>query len=134
MIVVKKLLIIFLVAFVLNLIWEHLHSVLYVHYQGEAITSFILTHAALFDAIFTTLLSVPFMVIPLLRKRFWIAVVVAVGFAVGLERYALSTSRWMYTDSMPVIPILGSGLTPTIQLGLLAALSFYIAHRLVKNA
>lgn len=110
----KKLLIIFISALILNLIWEHAHSVLYVHYKGEETTSLILTRAALFDAFIITFFAYIF-------KNIWYVVVVAVLFAIGLEIWALETGRWAYTEGMPVI--FGIGLTPAIQLALLAYIS-----------
>jgi len=46
---------------------------------------------------------------------------------IGMEWYALTTSRWAYNVLMPIIPLLGTGLTPTIQLGLLGHLSYKFA-------
>lgn len=118
----RQFLIIFLVAFILNAVWEHFHSILYVHYKGEVITSLILLRAALFDATFITLVSIPF-----LKKQRWVFVVLAILFAIGLEIFALKTGRWEYKDVMPIIPIIKTGLTPTIQLGLLGYISIKTA-------
>src|SRR3989338_11150690 len=116
----KKLLIIFGLAFSLNLIWENLHSYLYVHYQGGKITEWILLKAALFDAIFTTLLAVIFIPVGYFKNRLWWSLVIGIIFAVILERFALSTGRWAYNDLMPIIPLIKTGLTPTLQLGLIS--------------
>jgi hypothetical protein len=93
-----------------------------VHYKGEVITSLILLRAALFDATFITLVSIPF-----LKKQRWVFVVLAILFAIGLEIFALKTGRWEYKDVMPIIPIIKTGLTPTIQLGLLGYISIKTA-------
>jgi hypothetical protein len=42
--------------------------------------------------------------------------------SVGLERAALSAGRWAYRSAMPVIPGLGVGLTPVLQMALLPTL------------
>jgi hypothetical protein len=42
--------------------------------------------------------------------------------SVGLERTALSAGRWAYGSAMPVIPGLGVGLTPVLQMALLPSL------------
>lgn len=120
----KKFLIIFIIAFVLNLIWEHFHSVLYVHYKGGEITSYILTRAAIFDAFMIT-----FFVYFLKNIKY--VVLIAVLFSIGLEIWAIEVGRWVYTDSMPTI--FGVGLTPAIQLGLLAFLSMKILTIFVKE-
>ncbi|HBV01582.1 MAG TPA: hypothetical protein DEF00_04340 [Candidatus Taylorbacteria bacterium] len=119
----NRLLLIFIGAFVLNLIWEHLHSVLYASYKGEAVTNLILLRAALFDAAVISFLSYPFLRSEALRRKRWILYLALVIFAVLLEKWALMTGRWAYTDAMPIIPFLDVGLTPAIQLGLLGYVS-----------
>ena len=118
-----QLLAIFLLAFMLNLVWEELHHVLYVHYQGGEITQGILLRAALFDASFITSLGVLCIFFLALRRRLWLAALMGLIFAVGLEWWALDTGRWAYTAAMPIIPIFNIGLTPTIQLGILGYFS-----------
>lgn len=124
----KKIFLIFLLAFIFNLLWENIHSYLYVHYQGEAITQLILIRAALFDAFFITVLSWPFIYLKYFNQRLWYAIIIGVIFAIILERFALYTNRWSYTELMPIIPIIKTGLTPTIQLGLLA----FVTYKLLK--
>lgn len=121
---ISELIAIFILAFGANVVWEHLHSVLYVHYQGNEITNAILLRAALFDASVITLLAISMLSISFLRKRLWIAFVVGVSFAICLEWLALATARWEYTSAMPIIPLIHTGLTPTIQLGLIAWVVF----------
>jgi len=127
---IKKLISIFILAFVFNLIWENFHSLLYVHYKGGPITEFILMRAALFDASFITFLGLLAIVFRYPKGWVYYSVAVAVVFAVLLELYALNTGRWTYKIAMPIIPLIGTGLTPTIQLGLLSYLVFKIV---IKN-
>ncbi len=122
----KKLIIVFALAFLLNLIWENLHSVLYAHYQGGAITEPILIRAALFDAVFVTLVYLLFRRSKFLQNKRWLTLVIGIIFSAGLEIYALSTNRWAYNELMPVVPILGVGLLPLVQLGLLSYLLLII--------
>ncbi len=110
---------IFLIAFLLNVVWENMHARLYVHYKKKPITRLILLRAALFDAVFITLVSVLFLFIPSLQQQLWLSVVPGILFAIGLERWALYTRRWAYTEKMPLIPLLNVGITPSLQLGLL---------------
>lgn len=121
-----RTLLVFVSAFILNFLWEHAHSALYVSYQGGAITTAILLRAALFDAAVIAFSSYPFLRFERLRRREWLLYVGLFVFAVLLEMWALSTGRWVYADAMPIIPFLGIGLTPVIQLWLLgyAAVSF----------
>lgn len=111
---------VFVLAFAANIAWEFAHSVLYVHYQVGEITNLILLRAAFFDAIFITLLAIPILFVPYLRARLWIALIIGVLFAIGLEWFALSTGRWAYGAAMPIIPIIKTGLSPTVQLGLIS--------------
>ena len=134
----KRLTLIFIAAFVLNFIWEELHSVLYSSYQGAPITHLILFRAALFDAFVITLLAFSLFLLKsdLYRSHRGLTsalfVLSLVLFAVILEKWALSTSRWVYADTMPLIPYLNAGLTPAVQLGLLGYLAFKIS--LIKKA
>jgi hypothetical protein len=122
----KKIPCIFIVSFLLNLVWENLHSALYVGYQGGKITEFILFRASLGDAVMITVLLLPFLFSPL-KKRSWLIVLFGIILAVFIEWYALRTGRWAYNDFMPIIPFLNVGLTPTIQLGLLGYVSYRVA-------
>ena len=117
---IKKLLYIFLCAFISNFLWENLHSYLYVHYKGHAITEVTLIHATLFDAVFITIIGLVCIKVRYFRKRIWYAPCFGLIAAIALERYALGTGRWAYTSLMPVIPVLGVGLTPILQLPLLS--------------
>ncbi|MEX2014036.1 MAG: hypothetical protein WD896_01630 [Parcubacteria group bacterium] len=125
----KRILLIFIIAFVLNAVWENLHSLLYDNYMGGEITQFILLRATLADAIMITVITLPFIFISSLKRLSWVIVFMGLGLAVGIEWYALSTGRWAYNSYMPIIPLLSVGLTPTIQLGLLGFLSFKIEER-----
>ncbi|MBI2482287.1 MAG: hypothetical protein HYV76_01855 [Candidatus Vogelbacteria bacterium] len=124
----KKIVVIFGVAFGLNLIWENLHSVLYSHYQGGAITELILMRASLFDAVVITIITLPFLLWRPFKNNHWLMVMIGLVVAVINEWYGLSTVRWAYNDLMPIIPIIAVGLTPTLQLGLLS----YWSYRLTK--
>lgn len=123
----KKILTIFFLAFILNLVWENLHSLLYNHYQGGSITQLILLRAALFDATFITIIGTAFINFDFLIKRDWLILPIGFTFAVLLELYALGTNRWAYNEMMPIIPILSVGFTPALQLGLTA----YVVFKLI---
>lgn len=125
-----RLLFIFTCAFVLNFAWEHLHSLLYTAYKGAPITDWILFRATLGDAIFLAALSVPFFRISWLHTRLWVVIPLGVACAIALELFALHTGRWEYNSLMPLVPLVGTGLTPTIQLGLLGYVSFLCARYL----
>ena len=126
--VTKKLVFIFLLAFVLNLVWENLHAVLYYLPSGGPITQGMLFRATLIDAIFITLLSLPFIFLAWFSRRVWLVIPVGIFVAITIEFRALFSNRWAYTEAMPIIPFLDIGVTPTIQLGSLAYLIYKIVH------
>lgn len=53
--------------------------------------------------------------------------------AIGFELWAFETGAWAYTEKMPVIPILQTGLSPLLQMMLLPLLTFYLIKRLSKS-
>lgn len=126
---IKRIIIIFILALVLNFIWENFHSQLYVHYQRGLITQLVLLKAAVVDASFITILATFFLKVGYLKGRQWYLLTIGIIAAILLEKYALITNRWAYNNSMPVIPIIKTGLTPTIQLGLLSYLIFKIVFK-----
>ena len=128
--VMKRILTVFIGAFILNAIWENLHVFLYDNYMGGAITEFILLRAALADAAMIAAITLPFILFPALQKRSWLIVLFGVILAIGIEWWALGTGRWAYNEYMLVIPVLSVGLTPAIQLGLLGYFSYKIQKRI----
>ena len=115
---VRQLIVVFSTAFLLNFLWENLHEVMYVQYQGGEITRLILFRAALFDAAIITVFAAVLLLLPWPRTRLWLMPVLGVVFAVYLEWFALATGRWEYNALMPLIPLLNVGLSPSLQLGL----------------
>jgi len=71
----KKLIIIFFLAFVFNVIWENLHSFLYSNYMGGKITEYILIRASLFDALLITLILLPFLFLDRLKNKSWLIII-----------------------------------------------------------
>ena len=130
----KRILLLFVIAFVLNAIWEHAHSLLYESYQNGHITELILFRATLADAVMITAIVAPFIYLPSLQKHCWLIFVIGSILAIGIELYALSTGRWVYNEYMPLIPLfpplVSVGLTPIIQLGLLGYISYSIQQYL----
>jgi len=121
---VKKILLIFVSAFLSNLVWENLHSLLYLHYKNGAISELILLKATLFDAVFVSVLGILFLKFLYLRNRLWFSLLFGFAAAIIIELYALKTGRWAYGEVMPIVPFINTGVTPTIQLGLLSYLIF----------
>jgi len=120
----RRLTLTFLAAFFLNLIWENLHASLFYLPSGAPITELLLLRSTFFDAVIITALAAIFIKISPLRRHPLYLIFFGVLIAVALERYAISHGRWAYLDSMPVIPIINTGLSPTLQLGLLSYIIF----------
>jgi hypothetical protein len=55
------------------------------------------------------------------------AVLLGGACAVAYEWKALASSWWSYSSRMPVVPLLGVGLWPVLQLALLVPLAFWLA-------
>lgn len=120
----KRIIAVFMSAFILNLFWENLHSFLYSNYMGGNITEFILIRASLFDALLITVIVLPFIYWSALKHKNWLIVLIGIIVAILNEWYGLGTDRWSYNSFMPILPILKVGLTPTLQLGVLGYLSY----------
>lgn len=123
---INKLVIIFLVAFILNFIWEYLHSFLYDNYKGGLINIPILLRASVFDALFIVVIYFLFLNVGFLNKNFWLVPIISLTVAIIIEIFALQTGRWAYKEIMPVIPVINIGLSPVVQLPILSCLIFKI--------
>ncbi len=113
---IRKLLLVFIIAFLLNWLWENLHSFLYVSYIGGAITPFILFRAAIFDAVIISIII--FVSEKFFNGRVFFIIITGLAVAIGIEIWAMQTGRWQYSDLMPIIPLLGVGLSPVFQLAI----------------
>ncbi|MBI4160798.1 MAG: hypothetical protein HY506_02725 [Candidatus Yanofskybacteria bacterium] len=85
--------------------------------------------ATFFDAVFVILLATLILNVVYLRERRWYSLILGFFAAFLIEKYALQTNRWAYNGFMPIIPILNTGLTPTIQLGILSYIVMKIADK-----
>lgn len=47
-----------------------------------------------------------------------------------LERYAIATGRWSYSDLMPVLPAIGVGLMPIVQWTVLPLATLFLTRRI----
>ncbi len=121
-----RLIQVFLLSFVLNFVWEHVHAALYMSYKGGPITNAILLHATFADACIITACAAAYLFVPFLHKRLYIIIAALFAVAIGTEWWALSTGRWVYGPDMPIIPFLHTGLTPTIQLAVLGYITIKI--------
>ena len=113
-------------AFLLNLVWEYAHHVLYKHYKGGAITNILLLRVSINDALILLVIALAIRNIPVLEGQLWLLFITAFLIATAIEWHALTTGRWAYGENMPVIPMLKTGLTPTIQLSLTGTVAYLL--------
>lgn len=52
--------------------------------------------------------------------------------ATAIEWGALGSGRWSYSESMPIVPVLGVGLWPLLQLTLLVPASIWLAGHAIR--
>jgi hypothetical protein len=127
------------VSFLLHVLWERLHIVLYTGYEALEGVLPVYVFATIGD-VFYTLLAV--LIIALARREFmWMhkvrtvdyATLAALGFAIAIfvETKAHIYNRWEYTDAMPII--WGYGLSPLIQMTVLLPLSVFITMVVVRH-
>lgn len=129
-----------LVGFGLNLVWENAQAFLYDGY-GDFVEHFwICFVAAVIDGLVVLLL---YLLLTLIyqdlywprrnrKTRYAVAALIAGVLAVGFELWALKTGAWEYTPRMPVVPELGIGLSPLVQLVVLPVLTYHITLATVK--
>ncbi len=122
----KRIYSIFLISLILNFVWENLHSFLYSNYMGGKITEFILFRASVADAVIITLLCTPFLSFDFFKKNSWLIIAFGIIIAIIIERWGLGTGRWAYNAYMPLLPILGVGFTPILQLGLTGYAAYFL--------
>ena len=68
--------------------------------------------------------------LPYLRTYPWLSIaVLCFGFSTAIEWHALATDRWGYQATMPIVPMLGTGLSPTVQLALLGLATYAVFRR-----
>jgi len=125
----KRVVFIFSVSFFLNFIWEHLHAQLYTGHQGGVISEWVLLHATFWDAVIITGVGILSSSVKNFSAKMLFALLLLLIIAVCVEWWALSTGRWSYNDLMPVIPLLYTGLSPTLQLAVTGFLSYFLVFR-----
>lgn len=133
----------FVSAFGLNWVWEMLQMPAYAKTIGNSwqTKTLVCTAASVIDAVIT--LGVYGLGARLTGRMEWamresrkvylsFALAGAVC-AVLIEKVALAFDFWSYSERIPVLPALGTGLLPFLQLTLLLPLALWIAQRLSRK-
>lgn len=131
-----------LFAFVFNFLWEYSALPFYKDYSALGQGLSLVLWASAGDVVYV--LFIISVVAYRAKKSAWMlegkredyALAGALGFLVALfvEYKALYLHRWAYATAMPIIPILGVGLTPIIQMTLIAPLSAWLLGRTLKHS
>lgn len=125
--------VLFFIAFGLNWIWEMVQMFAYAQKTaGSFAETFIFcTLASVIDAAVTLVICALLKV--LMKRRganFYLsAAVLGALCAVGFEWFALHFRLWSYGERMIVLPILGVGLLPFVQLTLLVPLAIWLTKK-----
>ena len=124
-------------AFGLNWIWEIVQMFAYAAEAGDSWTKSFLfcTLAAVADAIVTVAIYV-FLKFPMRSggaKVYLSAAVLGALCAVFFEWFAFRFGLWTYSELMPVVPILETGLLPFMQLTLLVPLAIWLTKKDLKK-
>lgn len=127
-----------LVSFGLNFVWENAHAQLYAGYSGFWEFFSTCTIATVGDVGFT--LGAYGLVALIKQDSLWLKrtslsdylALGLIGFflALGIEWRALLQGRWAYSAAMPLVPYFQTGLTPTIQLAILIPFSHWASKKL----
>ena len=137
----RYVLIMAVISFILNEVWELLQMPLYssAYYNVEHII--FCTLGALADMIMILLLYLSYAFI--YKNIFWIAqenwfkifVVMLTG-AVGAvlsEKRHLLLGSWAYDQSMPIVPFVNVGLSPVLQFFLLPVIIYFLSHLIISK-
>lgn len=137
---IALLVIIALIGFLTNLIWENVQAPLYKGFVsfGQHFKQCLI--ASVGDMVFVVVVYLIF--VGVFRDWYWIQnltlklaiLVVLLGgiSAVVFEKVAFHLGYWSY-GKMPVIPLLDVGLMPVIQLMVLPILSYYLGFIIFKK-
>lgn len=126
----KNALLVFAVAFVLNFVWEKLHMRLYNIAAIPTEPWLILMRATFWDA--TMITSVYLFIDTSSRaKRNILSALICLGMAIFIEQRAMVEGRWEYLPTMPIV--FGMGLSPLIQLPLLAVVTYEIVRKITAS-
>jgi hypothetical protein len=128
--------VVFVIALGLNFLWEMMQMSAYAEMAGRPWRETVLACAA--ASVGDDALTLGIYGVGALVKRDWrwvmrggwknylTAALLAAGFAAVIELTATAAGYWSYHSRMPVLPLLGVGLWPFLQLALLVPLTFRI--------
>ena len=131
----KMMLVILVLGFLLNLVWELVQMPLY---KDAPYTTSHIAFCALASVADALMVLLIYLVLALIFKNpFWVqniqwqrvVIVIVIGGvgAILSEMRHLSISSWAYDDSMPIIPMVNVGLSPLLQFALLPIVIYLLS-------
>jgi len=120
---------IFFIAFFLNLLYEILHSLLYLTCLEAPSKKYVylIIKGAIFDGFSITIIYL-ISLFPPNNLQILVFLSISLIFAYAWEVYSLKKKKWEYSEKMP--KVFGVGLTPLIQLALTGIISVYLSYYL----
>lgn len=140
----KKILFFFVLIIVsafMHFLWENLHQNLYTGYEGVSGFMPISVWATGGDVVYVlgAVLLVSLFKDGLAwtekpRRLDYVGFAI-LGFCIALfvEYKAFAFDRWLYLDTMPIIPFFDMGLTPVLQMTFLLPCAIFISSRVVQK-
>jgi hypothetical protein len=131
-----------LVSATLHGLWEYMHISLYTGYEalgwGMPITVFATVGDVLYvcgvaAALSYVMRSSLLRVATLPGTTYIILGLMGCVIALFVEYKAFYFERWHYTDMMPIVPFLGVGLSPLVQMSIVLPLSVYVTRAILKR-
>ena len=127
-----------LISFILNWIWELLQGPLYRGFTYTLPHLVVCTLASTADVTMVVLLYFIFAIFyknPFWGKRLSFIRVIIMMIIGGIgtivaESFHTSAGSWVYSDKMPIIPMVKVGLSPVLQFFILPVLIYYVSFRL----
>lgn len=128
----------FVISVLINYVWEMAQMPFYANMPFTELSSWLLCfRASLGDGVI--ILIIWFIGYLFYRSRSWfhplrpakmlILLVSGAAIAIAIELYAMATDRWEYSGFMPVLPLVGIGIVPFVQLLVLPWLSMFLATK-----
>lgn len=126
----------YIVAFAVNWIWEISQTFAF-DMSGVSTGKMLLfcTFASVIDGIVTMLIFwlLRKFIEELNWKLFLAAAVLGALSAVFFEQTAFIFELWSYDEEMPVLPVIGTGLLPLVQLTILVPLAIWLTIKVKKS-
>jgi len=129
-----------ILAFVLNLIWEEAHGLLYEGFQydlGHIAFCALASVADMFMVLillfaFGLIYKTVFWIVPVRFNRSLVLILVGGVGAILAEMWHTWRGDWSYADTMPMLPLVEVGVSPVLQFSILPWIIFVISRRVIK--